>query len=127
MGILDDKVTVVTGAARGIGRATLEVFLEEGARVVATDIDGDALSRMAAATGCDADRLVMVVGDVSGEADADAMIEAATQTWNRLDCLVANAGVIPSAPSTRRPSRTGTTSWRSTAEACSSPAARPFG
>ena len=95
MGILDDKVTVVTGAARGIGRATLEVFLEEGARVVATDIDGDALSRMAAATGCDADRLVMVMGDVSVPADADAMIEAATQTWGRLDCLVANAGVIP--------------------------------
>ena len=51
VGILDDKVAVVTGAARGIGRATLEVFLEEGARVVATDIDGDALSRTVAATG----------------------------------------------------------------------------
>ena len=95
MGILDDKVTVVTGAARGIGRATLEVFLEEGARVVATDIDGDALSRTVAATESGPDRLVMVVGDVSVEADAEAMIEAATRTWGRLDCLVANAGVIP--------------------------------
>ena len=95
MGILNDKVTVVTGAARGIGRATLEVFLEEGARVVATDIDGDALSRTVAATGSGPDRLVMVVGDVSVEADAEAMIEAATRTWDRLDCLVANAGVIP--------------------------------
>ena len=37
----------------------------------------------------------MVVGDVSVEADAEAMIEAATRTWDRLDCLVANAGVIP--------------------------------
>jgi NAD(P)-dependent dehydrogenase (short-subunit alcohol dehydrogenase family) len=95
VGILDDKVTVVTGAARGIGRATLEVFLEEGARVVATDVDGDALSRTAAATGCGTDRLVTVVGDVSVEADAEAMIKIATQTWGRLDCLVANAGVIP--------------------------------
>jgi NAD(P)-dependent dehydrogenase (short-subunit alcohol dehydrogenase family) len=95
VGILDDKVTVVTGAARGIGRATLEVFLEEDARVVATDVDGDALSRTAAATGCGTDRLVTVVGDVSVEADAEAMIKIATQTWGRLDCLVANAGVIP--------------------------------
>jgi NAD(P)-dependent dehydrogenase (short-subunit alcohol dehydrogenase family) len=95
VGILEGKVSVVTGAARGIGRATLEVFLEEGARVVATDIDGDALSRTAAATGLGRDRLVTVMGDVSVEADAEAMIEAATRTWGRLDCLVANAGVIP--------------------------------
>lgn len=95
MGILDGKVAVVTGAARGIGRATLEVFLEEGARVVATDIDGDALCRTAESTGFGSDRLVTAVGDVSQEADAEAMIEAATRTWGRLDCLVANAGVIP--------------------------------
>jgi NAD(P)-dependent dehydrogenase (short-subunit alcohol dehydrogenase family) len=85
VGILDDKVAVVTGAARGIGRATLEVFLEEGARVVATDIDGEALSRSVVATGRGTDRLVAVVGDVSVPADAESMIEAATRTWGRLD------------------------------------------
>ncbi|HEU4998843.1 MAG TPA: SDR family NAD(P)-dependent oxidoreductase [Lapillicoccus sp.] len=95
MGILDGTVAVVTGAARGIGRATIEVFLEEGALVVATDLDGDALDRTTEATGAQPERLVTVVGDVSVEADADAMIEAATRTWGRLDCLVANAGVIP--------------------------------
>ena len=95
MGILDGKVAVVTGAARGIGRATIEVFLEEGALVVATDVDGDALRRTTKGTGVGAERLVTVVGDVSVEADADAMIDAATRTWGRLDCLVANAGVIP--------------------------------
>src|SRR5215218_2191611 len=95
VGMLDDKVAVVTGAARGIGRATMEVFLEEGARVVATDVDGDGLASTVGSTGYDDDRVVTVTGDVSVEDDADAMIAKATQTWGRLDCLVANAGVIP--------------------------------
>lgn len=95
MGLLDGKVAVVTGAARGIGRATLEVFLEEGARVVATDIDGDVLSQTVAAGGWDTDQVTTVVGDVAVEADADEMIDAAMRTWDRLDCVVANAGVIP--------------------------------
>ena len=94
-GMLEGKVAVVTGAARGIGRATIEVFLEEGALVVATDVDGAGLAATMTATGYDADRVVSVVGDVSVEADADAMIAKATETWGRLDCLVANAGVIP--------------------------------
>src|SRR4051812_7655966 len=95
VGLLDGKIAVVTGAARGIGRATLEVFLEEGARVVATDIDGDVLGQTVAAGGWDTDQVTTVVGDVAVEADADEMIDAAMRTWDRLDCVVANAGVIP--------------------------------
>jgi NAD(P)-dependent dehydrogenase (short-subunit alcohol dehydrogenase family) len=85
---LGGKVAVITGAARGIGRATLEVFLAEGARVVATDLDGTTLAEVAG------DALT-VVGDVSVEDDARAMIEAAVSTYGRIDVLVANAGVIP--------------------------------
>ncbi len=87
-GRLSGKVAVITGAARGIGRATLEVFLAEGASVVATDLDGTTLAEVAG----DA---VTVVGDVSDEGDARAMIEAAVSAYGRLDVLVANAGVIP--------------------------------
>ncbi len=87
-GRLSGKVAVITGAARGIGRATLEVFLAEGASVVATDLDRTALAEVAG----DA---VTVVGDVSDEGDARAMIEAAVSAYGRLDVLVANAGVIP--------------------------------
>ena len=82
---------MITGAARGIGRATLEVFLAEGARVVATDLDGTTLAEVAG----DPDQVVTVVGDVSVEDDARAMIEAAVSTYGRIDVLVANAGVIP--------------------------------
>jgi NAD(P)-dependent dehydrogenase (short-subunit alcohol dehydrogenase family) len=87
-GRLEGKVAVVTGAARGIGRATLEVFLAEGAQVVATDLDGTTLAEVAG----DA---MTVVGDVSDEDDAQAMIDAAVSAYGRIDVLVANAGVIP--------------------------------
>jgi NAD(P)-dependent dehydrogenase (short-subunit alcohol dehydrogenase family) len=87
-GRLQDKVAVVTGAARGIGRATVEVFLDEGALVVATDIDEAALGDLG-------ERVVAVGGDVSLEDDARAMIQAAVDSFGRIDVLVANAGVIP--------------------------------
>jgi NAD(P)-dependent dehydrogenase (short-subunit alcohol dehydrogenase family) len=87
-GRLQDKVAVVTGAARGIGRATVEVFLAEGAKVVATDLDGLALETLG-------DGVVTVTGDVSVEDDARAMVQAAVDSFGRIDVLVANAGVIP--------------------------------
>src|SRR4029079_12153314 len=77
---LSGKVAVITGAARGIGRATMEVFLAEGARVVATDLDATTLGE-----GGRAD--VTVVGDVSVEEDARAMIEAAVSAYGRIDVL----------------------------------------
>ena len=91
-GRLDGKVAVVTGAARGIGRATVEVFLAEGARVVATDLDASALADTARALDGD---IVTVAGDVSVEDDARAMVDAAVSSFGRLDVLVGNAGVIP--------------------------------
>jgi NAD(P)-dependent dehydrogenase (short-subunit alcohol dehydrogenase family) len=87
-GRLDGKVAVVTGAARGIGRATVEVFLAEGARVVATDLDRAGLDTLPT-------EVVTVTGDVSSEDDARAMVQAAVDSFGRIDVLVANAGVIP--------------------------------
>jgi NAD(P)-dependent dehydrogenase (short-subunit alcohol dehydrogenase family) len=64
------------------------VFLDEGAQVVATDIDEAALGDLG-------ERVVAVGGDVSVEDDARAMIQAAVDSFGRIDVLVANAGVIP--------------------------------
>jgi len=95
VGRLDGKAAVITGAAKGIGRATAEVFTAEGARLVATDLDADGLATLRsdlAARGADC---ATVVGDVSEEEDARRMIQAAVDAYGRLDILVANAGVIP--------------------------------
>jgi NAD(P)-dependent dehydrogenase (short-subunit alcohol dehydrogenase family) len=95
MGRLAGKAAVVTGAANGIGRATALVFADEGARLVATDIDAaglDSLRGELEAKGADT---ATVVGDVSRDADARAMIGACVERYGRIDVLVANAGVIP--------------------------------
>ncbi|MFF0555214.1 SDR family NAD(P)-dependent oxidoreductase [Streptomyces sp. NPDC004266] len=86
-GRLADRVCVITGAASGIGRATAERFLREGAHVIAADVDEERLATL--------DGVVPVVGDVSREEDARRMTGTAVERFGRLDVLVANAGVIP--------------------------------
>jgi NAD(P)-dependent dehydrogenase (short-subunit alcohol dehydrogenase family) len=95
MSRLAGKSAVITGAAKGIGRATADLFASEGARLVATDIDAGGLDRLR--TDLDSRGVVCatVVGDVSKPDDARRMIEAAVEHYGRLDILVANAGIIP--------------------------------
>ncbi|GAA2751672.1 MULTISPECIES: SDR family NAD(P)-dependent oxidoreductase [Kitasatospora] len=92
-GRLAGKAAVITGAARGIGRATAELFAAEGARLVLTDVDGAALD--AAHRALPGAEVRTVVGDVSVAEDAETMISAAVDAYGRIDVLVANAGVIP--------------------------------
>jgi len=89
------KSAVVTGAANGIGRATALVFGAEGARLVVTDIDAEGLDRLRAELEAQGVEVETVMGDVSQDADARRMINAAVERYGRLDVLVANAGVIP--------------------------------
>lgn len=94
-GRLRGKCAVITGAAKGIGRATAELFAREGARLVLSDIDEDGLADARDQTAGDGAEVETVVGDVSKPDEAQAMIQAAVDNFGRVDILVANAGVIP--------------------------------
>jgi NAD(P)-dependent dehydrogenase (short-subunit alcohol dehydrogenase family) len=93
-GRVEGKSVVITGAAKGIGRACAELFAREGARLVLNDLDGPGLER-AAASLPDGVEVVTVVGDVSVEEDARRIVAAATEGFGALDSLIANAGIIP--------------------------------
>ncbi|HSK58513.1 MAG TPA: 3-oxoacyl-ACP reductase family protein [Actinomycetospora sp.] len=89
MGRMDDKVAVVTGAGRGIGRAIAEVLTAEGATVVATDVDEASAVETATALGGDALGLAV---DVASRDSVDAMVAAVHEHHARIDVLVNNAG-----------------------------------
>lgn len=84
---LAGKVAIVTGAASGIGRATVELFVERGVRVVATDLD-EAVQEIAGTS------VTALVADVSKEGSARRAVELAREQFGRLDILVNNAGII---------------------------------
>ena len=88
-GRLNGKVALVTGAASGIGRGTVDLFVAEGARVVAADIQDDKGARLAED---DKGKAVYVHCDVTKEADIAGAIAAAGSHFGRLDCLYNNAG-----------------------------------
>ena len=92
---LGGKTAVVTGAAKGIGRATAELFAREGARLVVNDVDRDGLEDLEGQLSGEGAEVVSVVGDVSDVDDAKGIIGAAVESFGRVDVLVANAGVIP--------------------------------
>ena len=92
MGRVQGHVAVVTGAAKGIGRAIAERLAEEGARLALGDIDGGALARVAESITAKGGEAIAVVGDVTEEAPAAALIAAAVERFGHLDILVNNVG-----------------------------------
>jgi NAD(P)-dependent dehydrogenase (short-subunit alcohol dehydrogenase family) len=97
LGRLDNKSAIITGASRGIGAATARLFAAEGARLLLNDQDQAALDDLVnelAATGA---VVRGVSGDVSRTEDVQRIVAAAVESYDRLDILVANAGVIPEA------------------------------
>lgn len=97
MGKLDGQSALVSGAASGIGLAIAALFLEQGAHVIAADINAPALSKAVA----DLESLghaYGVSGDVRSMADAAAMVDAAVDKSGGLDVLVCNAAITSVMP-----------------------------
>jgi NAD(P)-dependent dehydrogenase (short-subunit alcohol dehydrogenase family) len=89
MGELDGKVAVITGAGSGMGRAAAEVFVREGAKVLAADVTGKQ-DETAAQLG---EGVVACQCDVSVEAEVEAMFAAALDTFGRVDAVLNVAGI----------------------------------
>ncbi|MEJ7712896.1 MAG: SDR family NAD(P)-dependent oxidoreductase [Pyrinomonadaceae bacterium] len=91
--LLQNKIAIVTGAARGIGLATAERFAREGARIVLADYDAQELERVAAQLGAQSRDVLPVVCDVSSRDDVIRMVSEAEGRYGRVDILVNNAGI----------------------------------
>ena len=93
MGQFDGKVAVVTGAANGIGRAASILFARHGARVVAADIDETGGTDTVDAVRREGGEALFVPTDVSDPGDVERMVDAAVDTFGRLDLAHNNAGI----------------------------------
>jgi 3-oxoacyl-[acyl-carrier protein] reductase len=88
---LQDKVALITGGARGIGRATAELFIKHGARVAIVDVDAVEVEAAAAELGSETLGLAM---DVTSQASVQAGVDAILERFGQIDILVNNAGII---------------------------------
>ncbi|HEX5622240.1 MAG TPA: SDR family oxidoreductase [Solirubrobacteraceae bacterium] len=87
MGVLDGKAAIVTGSARGIGRATAALLAGHGARVLVNDLDGEAAEQAASEIGAE-----VHAGDLTAEGVAEAVVQRAVDAFGGLDIVVNNAG-----------------------------------
>ena len=90
---LDGKVTVITGAGNGIGRATALRFAEEGSAVVVADIQSERAEETAEMVIAAGGRAKSISVDVASSSDNDAMADMAIDEFGGLDCLVTAAGI----------------------------------
>ena len=89
MGVLDGKAAIVTGSARGIGRATAELLAEQGARVLINDLDADVAEQAASEI---SGETAVFGGDLTKEGVPDQLIQKAVDEFGQIDIIVNNAG-----------------------------------
>jgi len=95
MGVLDGKAAIVTGSARGIGRATAELLAEQGAKVLINDLDGDVAEQ--ASSEIDGETAVFA-GDLTKEGVCDELVQKAADEFGQIDIIVNNAGYTHDGP-----------------------------
>jgi len=95
MGVLDGKSAIVTGSARGIGRATAELLVAQGAQVLINDLDGDVAEQ---AAGEIAGETAVFAGDLTKPGVPDQLVQKAVDSFGKIDIIVNNAGYTLDAP-----------------------------
>jgi 3-oxoacyl-[acyl-carrier protein] reductase len=95
MGVLDGKSAIVTGSARGIGRATAELLVAQGAQVLINDLDGDVAEQAASEINGET---AVFAGDLTKPGMPDQLVQKAVDSFGKIDIIVNNAGYTLDAP-----------------------------
>lgn len=90
--MLKDRVAIITGSGRGIGRAVALLFAQEGAKVVVSDLDAQPAQEVAEEIKASGGECIVVPGDVTDPSFGESIVGKAVQTWGGLHILVNNAG-----------------------------------
>jgi 3-oxoacyl-[acyl-carrier protein] reductase len=95
MGVLDGKSAIVTGSARGIGRATAELLVSQGAQCLINDLDGDVAEQASTEI---AGETAVFAGDLTKPGVPDQLVQKAIDSFGKIDIIVNNAGYTLDAP-----------------------------
>lgn len=98
MGRLNEKVAIITGAASGQGALEAKMFAKEGAKVVATDINEEALQKIVTEIKAAGGQAIAVKHNVVNEEEWANVISQANKAFGKINILVNNAGIAPSTP-----------------------------
>ncbi|MDR2188064.1 MAG: SDR family NAD(P)-dependent oxidoreductase [Azonexus sp.] len=94
MGLLDNKVAIITGAGGGLGRAYALLLAKEGARIVVNDFNADNANKVVGEIEAAGGKAVAAVADVGSVAGGEAIFATAQKTFGRADILINNAGIL---------------------------------